>query len=253
MEEQKFPTQKIELPSKGLIYPEDNPLSSGFIELKYPTAKEEDILTNTNLVNKGTAVKEFINSLIVDKSVKQNTMIMGDRNKMIFAGRIMAYGSQYVTEITCRNCGTSNEIELNLNEFEDVKIDETKLNRENEFDFALPNSKVNITYKILTVSDEDTIDTISKRLGKKFKGNTHENTNRLKQTIIAIEGDRDKSKIAEFIDLMPTKDTLALREEIRKNSPNIDLTLSYDCEQCSYEGEAQLPLGVGFFWPSARV
>ncbi len=41
----KFPTEIIELPSKGLVYPEDNALSSGKIEMKYMTAKEEDILS----------------------------------------------------------------------------------------------------------------------------------------------------------------------------------------------------------------
>ena len=36
----KFPTEHVELPSKGLLYPEGHPLSSGVVEMKYMTAKE---------------------------------------------------------------------------------------------------------------------------------------------------------------------------------------------------------------------
>jgi hypothetical protein len=48
MSELKFPTEMVDLPSKGLFYPESHPLASGKVEMKYMTAKEEDILTNQN-------------------------------------------------------------------------------------------------------------------------------------------------------------------------------------------------------------
>ena len=48
MAEFKIPTETVDLPSKGLLYPKDSPLAEGKIELKYMTAKEEDILTNQN-------------------------------------------------------------------------------------------------------------------------------------------------------------------------------------------------------------
>jgi len=98
-----------------------------------------------------------------------------------------------------------------------------------------------------SIKEDKWIEDIHNIDGKKFKGNTHENTNRLKQTIIAINGDRDKSKINDFIDEMQTTDTLALRTEARRVSPNIDLGLQYECEACGYEGEVQLPLDLGFF------
>jgi hypothetical protein len=63
----KFPTEIVDLPSKGLIYPKDNPLSSGKIEMKYMTAREEDILTNQNYISKGIVLDKLIESLIVSK------------------------------------------------------------------------------------------------------------------------------------------------------------------------------------------
>ena len=65
MSEFKMPTEIVELPSKGLLYPESNPLSSGKIEMKYMTAKEEDILTNQAYIKDGTVLDKLLKSLIV--------------------------------------------------------------------------------------------------------------------------------------------------------------------------------------------
>ena len=54
MSEFKLPTETIELPSKGLLYPEDSELAKGTVEIKYMTAKEEDILTNQSYIKDGT-------------------------------------------------------------------------------------------------------------------------------------------------------------------------------------------------------
>ena len=48
----KFPTEVVDLPSKGLLYSADSPLSSGKVEMKYMTAREEDILTNQSYIQK---------------------------------------------------------------------------------------------------------------------------------------------------------------------------------------------------------
>ena len=51
MSDNKFPSEVIDLPSEGKLYPKDSPLSEGKVEIKYMTAKEEDILTSQNLIN----------------------------------------------------------------------------------------------------------------------------------------------------------------------------------------------------------
>ena len=52
MAEHKFPSEVIDLPSEGKLYPKEHPCSNGKIEIKYMTAKEEDILTSQNLIKK---------------------------------------------------------------------------------------------------------------------------------------------------------------------------------------------------------
>ncbi len=84
MSEQKFtvPTEMIDLPSKGLIYPKENPLSSGQVEMKYMTAKEEDILTNVNLLRQGLAIEKMLKSLI-KTPINYEDLTLGDRNGTI--------------------------------------------------------------------------------------------------------------------------------------------------------------------------
>ena len=80
MSQFNLPTETVELPSKGLLYPESSPLSSGTIEMKYMTAKEEDILTNSNYLTNGTAIDRLLKSLIVDKKINYNELLLGDKN-----------------------------------------------------------------------------------------------------------------------------------------------------------------------------
>ena len=77
----KLPTETVELPSKGLLYSKDNPLSSGTIEMKYMTAKEEDILTNAAYIKNGTVIDKLLKSMIVSK-INYDDLLIGD--KMLF-------------------------------------------------------------------------------------------------------------------------------------------------------------------------
>jgi len=89
-----LPTETIELPSKGLIYPSDNPLSSGTVEIKYMTAKEEDILTNQNYIANGSVLDKLLKSLIVS-DINYNDLLIGDKNAIMVSARILGYGAEY--------------------------------------------------------------------------------------------------------------------------------------------------------------
>ena len=81
-----LPTENVELPSKGLLYPLDNPLSSGVVEMKYMTAKEEDILSNQNYLKDGTVFDKLLKSLIVSK-INYDDLTVGDKNAILIADR----------------------------------------------------------------------------------------------------------------------------------------------------------------------
>ena len=89
MAEHKFPTEVIDLPSLGKVYPKDSPLADGKIELKYMTTKEEDILMSQNLIKKGVVIDKLLDSLIVTEGIKQDDLILGDKNAVLVAARIL--------------------------------------------------------------------------------------------------------------------------------------------------------------------
>ena len=153
MAEVKFPTEVVDLPSQGLLYPKDSPLSSGTIEIKYMTAREEDILTSANLIKRGVVVEKLIEALIVDKSIKSNELLVGDKNAVLIAARILAYGKNYEVEIE------GQKVDVDLTQLKDKKLDKSIVTEgANEFEFDLPATKRKLTFKLLTSGDEKEID-----------------------------------------------------------------------------------------------
>ena len=247
----KFPTETVDLPSKGLLYPKDNPLSSGKVEMKYMTAKEEDILTNQNYISKGTVLDKLIESLLVSK-VNINDIIIGDKNALLIACRVLGYGKDYKFSAFSTQTRQIEEFEVDLTTLKDINLDPKNLKEEgiNEFDFTLPFSKNSITFKLLTHGDEKSIDREIEGLKKIKKDSSPEMSTRLKYMITSIDGDREKKTIREFVDTyLLAKDSRALREHIRNISP--DINLKYTGEDAE-EGIA-IPINLNFFWPDAGV
>ena len=245
----KFPTEVVELPSKGLIYPKDNPLSSGKVEMKYMTAKEEDILTNQNYISKGIVLDKLIESLVVSK-INLDDMIIGDKNALLIASRVLGYGKDYEFRGYNQNTQQLENFTVDLTTLEDKPLDPNNLIEEgvNELNFELPHSKTSITFKILTHGDEKKIDREIQGLQKINKESIPEISTRLKYIITSVDGDREKKTIREFVDkYMLARDSRSLREEIKRISPDVNLT---------YVGEGaeegiNIPVNLSFFWPDA--
>tara|TARA_B110000208_G_scaffold172253_1_gene215177 strand:+ start:359 stop:1084 length:726 start_codon:yes stop_codon:yes gene_type:complete len=241
MTEFKFPTEEIELPSRGLIYPPDNPLSSGKVEIKYMTAKEEDILTNQSYIQKGTVLDKLLESVIVSK-INISDLIVGDKNALLIATRILGYGSTYEIEVN------GNLEKINLTDIENKPFNEKNIQKGvNEFSYTLPHSDTPITYKILTGKDEKNIERELAGLKKINKNSSPELSTRLKYIITSINGDSDTKSIREFVDgYLLARDSRSLREHIRDNQPDVNLNVILDSGE-----EAKVPIGLSFFWPDA--
>lgn len=254
-QKQTFPTEVIDLPSKGYFYPKNSILSSGQIEIKMMTAKEEDILTNPNLLKKGLAIDKLLDSLIIDKNIKVNELLVGDKNALIFAVRRLAYGDSYgPLEIKCPKCQTSNQINVDLGQLKQKELDENKHERGvNIFSYTLPYSKSNIKYKLLTDADEKDIERENAAMSKINKGGSNEITLRLKKTIVEVDGDDDPAKIKTFVENMQSRDSLEFRKHVRSFTPDIDSTFEFCCKECGAEERAAVPMTVQFFWPDSRV
>lgn len=248
--ESKFslPTEVVELPSKGLLYPEDSPLSKGIVEMKYMTAKEEDILTNQNFIRKGIVIDKLLESLVVTEGFNYNEILIGDKNAIMVAARILSYGKDYVITYA------GEEQVVDLSKIQNKDIDYSLLeSRKNEFAFKLPHTDNTVTFKILSHQDEKQIDREIEGLKKINKDNAAEVTTRLKHTITSVNGITDKKDIREFVDnFLLAKDARALREYYSQVAPDLDMQVSVINEDGGQE-DVDLPITVNFFWPDFRV
>jgi hypothetical protein len=241
--ENKFsmPTEMVELPSKGLVYPETSPLSSGKIEMKYMTAKEEDILTNQSYIQKGTVLDELIKSLIVTPDIKYEDLIVGDKNALLVAARILGYGKDYKFTYG----GEEQTIDLSTVENK-VILDHLYTKGVNEFEYTLPSTGTKITFKLLTGHDEKKINAELEGLKKINKNNVPELSTRLKYMITSIEGNTEPKAIREFVDNhFLARDSRAFREYIKEVQPDVDLTFFPD----GSDTKVNIPVGLSFFWP----
>jgi hypothetical protein len=246
MAEFKLPTEEVELPSKGLLYPKENPLSSGKIEMKYMTAKEEDILTNQNYIQKGVVIDKLLQSLIVNKDINYNDLLIGDKNAIMVAARILSYGKDY--EFIWD--GQSQNIDLSTMQNKDINEDLYKPG-ENNFAYTLPHTENQVTFKLLTHGDDKKIDAEIKGLKKIDKQGAHEVTTRLAHIITSINGSEEKKDIREFVkEYLLAKDARELRNYYTQISPDVDMKVYLDTEGGGEE-VVDLPIGLNFFWPDA--
>ena len=251
MAELKLPTEMVSLPSKGLLYPKESPLAKGEVEMKYMTAKEEDILTNANYIRQGVVIDKLLQSLIVTP-INYDELLIGDKNAILIAARVLGYGKDYTFKYS--NNGQETEASIDLSTLQEKQLDETLLKKGiNEFTFSLPKSGNVVTFKLLTHGDEKKIDGEIKGLQKINPTQTTDVTTRMKFIITSVNGDRDQKSIREFVDnYLLAVEARALREYYARVSPDIDL--KYFPEDADYTGEGiTVPISVNFFWPDAGI
>ena len=252
MAELKLPTEMVSLPSKGLLYPKESPLSKGEIEMKYMTAKEEDILTNSNFIKNGTVIDKLLQSLIITP-INYDDLLIGDKNAILIAARILGYGAEYAFKYTNER-GQELEAKVDLSTLEEKPIDESLLKAgTNEFTFSLPKSGNTVTFKLLTHGDEKKIEAEIKGLKKINPNSSFDVTTRLKYMITSVNSDREQKAIRDFIDnYMLAPDARALREYYAKVQPDIEMKFTPEDESYTGEGIA-IPISLNFFWPDAGV
>ena len=233
----QFPTEEVTLPSKGLLYPEDSPL----------TAREDDILTNQNYIENGTVIDKLLQSLIVTP-IDYNSLLVGDKNAILVAARILGYGAEYEFEY-----GGENH-DINLTEMKDKYLDDSLVkNNINEFEYVLPTSKSTVTFKFLTHGDERKIDQEIKGLKRLNKKGSFDISTRMKYVITSINGDRENKDIRAFVDeQLLAKDARSLRNYIKEIQPDIDLSFDYEEKNGDFK-KVTIPISINFFWPDVEL
>lgn len=240
----KLPTETVELPSKGLMYPKDSILSSGKIEMKYMTAREEDILTNQNYISNGTVIDKLLKSLIVS-DINYDDILVGDKNAIMVAARILSYGKDYPVTYG----GQIHNVDLSLIDNRPIE-DSLYQGPDTEFSFTLPATNIEIKFKLLTHGMEKKIDNEIKGLKKIQKDNAPESTVRLKHMITEVDGSRERKEVREFVDnYFLARDARAFREYYNSIQPDVNMNITLEVN--GEEEVVDLPITLNFFWPDA--
>jgi len=253
-EERKFPTEVIDLPSKGKLYPEGHPLRSGQIELKYMTAKEEDILTSTNLIQKGVVLDKLFESLIVTPGASINDILAGDLNAIMVASRILGYGKEYNVDVTCPECGLDQEVPCDITQLEETEgASDIERTEQGYFKVVLPASKRTVVFRMLTRGDELSMQKEVEALRKLNSNINRDTTTFLRYIIKEVDGQTDTMKIVDLVENMLVKDSQFLRNEYKRTMPNVLFEFDLTCKGCGEVSKVGLPIGTKFFWPDSGV
>ena len=243
----QYHSEVIDLPSLGKVYPKSSPISNGKIEIKYMTAREEDILTSQNLIKKGLVIDKLLDSLIITEGVKCDDLVLGDKNAVMVAARVLAYGPEYECEIENPNTGKTFSHVFNLADCPFKKLPDDI--NDNKFEMELPVSKAKVGFKLITGKEEKLIEAELKGIKKTGVQVSPELTTRLKHTITSVNGDGDKDVINQFVQNMLSRDSLELRKYINNISPDIELVQEIELEGDTVK--VDIPMTVNFFWPNS--
>jgi len=250
----EIPVDAVPLPSKGKVYHHGHPLCNAeSVEYRAMTAREEDILMSQALIKRGTVITELIKSCLINKDIEVQSLLSGDRNALMIAIRASGYGNIYEPTYQCPNCEFKNELAIDLNELpiKPLSIDPVSPNL-NAFNFKLPSSKKTVTFKFLNGKEEEEIVADMETRKKKGLLNSNLVTGRLLRSIIAIDGNENKSLVSKFVQYMPARDSLLLREYIDEHEPGVNMKIDFKCQNCDHFEEMSLPMGATFFWPNFK-
>ena len=248
------PRDFVMLPSKGVIYPVDSPLHGiEEVEVRHLTAQDEDVLTSRSLLRSGKALDAVLNNVLLNKSIKADKLISGDKNAILTFLRITGYGPEYAVQIDCPSCNTEVKHEFDLSALSMRFLDvNPTAEGENKFEYMLPSNNL-IHFKFLNTEEENNIneqlEKAKKMTNSPFDSNV---TTRLKHQIVSINGDDNPAIINQFVDVMSVRDSRAFRKYFEEIEPDVIMKQDFNCVHCGHRGEVDIPITVGFFWPDSE-
>ena len=251
------PTEFVELPSRGQFYSSEHPLhNQETIELRFMTAKDEDILTSQALLKNGLAVDRLVSNLLVNKEINPDDLLIGDKNALLVAARVSGYGADYTVQVSCPSCGTAQAHTFDLTAFENnegIQPDENSdsgvaVTDNGTFTAVLPRTGYTAEFRLFTAQDEkNAMQASVKKTKHKLADST--STDLLKTIIVSVNGVDDKSEINSFIDNMPAQDARHIRACVKVVTPNVDMSQPCECSSCGAVTDVEVPFTAEFFWP----
>jgi hypothetical protein len=211
---QKIPSNVIRLSSNGKIYPTTHPLAAGTIELRYMTAYDEDILTNTSYIKENIVFEKLLDALIMTPGIGIDDVAQNDRDILIIHARIMAYGSKYPVTVTKPNTNITLSRDIDLSKL--VSKPFTLSSDENgEFVYSFndlqSNNLVELKFRYLVTEPYETI------------------SDYLNLIITEVNGNRNPEYILEYIQYQfLAGDAKTFRKYVADNAPGLDTMYEFE-------------------------
>jgi len=243
----QVPTEEVNLPSGGVFYPN----KKSTVTIKYLTAEEDDILYSPELIKSGRVLDVLLDKSIMDRDLRPDEMLSGDRNFLLIEMRKTGLGNEYIPgEIQCPSCNEMHTPTINLNLLKAKNL-EVAPDAEGEYDIMLPLMKMNIKFRLLTGKDEKRLSKLSETKGKSAGGIRVKKlvTEKYIMQIMEVNGNRDKLYIKKFIAAMPMKDSMFFREYTRRIEPGLDLSYEFECPNCGAYDIKDIPVTPKLFYP----
>ncbi len=241
------PTEEVTLPSRGVFYANNK----STVKIKYLTAEEDNILFSTDLLKSGKVLDVLLENAILDKDLRPEDMVSGDRNFLLIEIRKTGFGNEYKPgDVACSSCGQDYDPIVDLNKLKPRML-EVMPDSDGLYSVELPITKMPIRFRLLKGSDE-------KRLSKLMESNQKKPgnfkvsrliTERYLLQIMEVNGNKDKLYISKFISAMPTRDSLFFREYNRQIEPGIDLNYEFECPYCNHVENKTVPITSKLFYP----
>jgi rRNA maturation protein Nop10 len=246
------PVSSVKLPSRGLVYPSESPLYlCDSVDIKAVTAKEEDILSSQALIKKGIVLTTLMRACITNRLVDPEAMLVGDRNAVLVAIRVSAYGPKYNCRVVCPECGDDCEHAFDLSRLKlrELAVEPAGGPGSNEFSFTLPVSKKEVRFKLMDAAMVAKLDKDITAI-RKQSGAEPGVTMRLMSQVTSIAG-VERKDLSRVINNLPARDSRALRQHMTEIAPDVDMTQDFECPSCGKVTEVEIPVGTEFFWPSS--
>lgn len=252
------PTKIIDLPSEGIYYPNGEPSE---VTMRYPTAKEQEILYNKSNIRKGTALDLAIKRCIKELPIPYENLLVGDKDALAVEFRTMMYGEEHKAKVKCPECGAMDEdFYFNTGNYEASRVDQEFLEHEGievkvkedgtkTFVVVTPISQLKVEFRLLTVKDQMFVMKTQAQYRKK-NINVGLIEMQLKKMIVSVNGSRRVEDIDKFCTEFPARDINEVMNASKLATPSVDLRQKFECRSCGYDGKVSVPLDAKFFWSS---
>lgn len=246
------PYASVKLPSLGLFY-DQSVVKDGCVELCPLSAREEKLIAGIQ----GHNVDDIIDTILqrcMKTEIDPDDLLVTDRFYLLLMLRANSYGEEYGFELTCGKCNKPSRHSVNIpSSFEITWADPDK---PYPFIVELPQSKLSISFRLLTGKDTKSIKAAADKDEKKNLSGPGDSSflYTLAKHIVAVNGKKPANFLVtlELVGRLSALDTRVLRDSFEEHTPGIIPVINVKCSFCGTEIETGLPISAEFFRPNLR-